>query len=332
MKRAPTPPKSRDEAERPPLESLVDYARLAPSTRNTQPWSFAVRGDEIRVFVDLGRWLRVADPDRRELYLSAGCALENLLVAGAHHGYKASVSYVKEERADGLAAVARFEPGGRAEDRRVPLFGAIGKRQTNRRPYRRRPLARDVMAGLYAAVHDQDVQLWLVTDAETSGRVEPLLALAERTQYSDPAYRRELAESIGSGVFGHGWFEAAAGRLVVKHVDVGGAAARKGVARLHSAPALGVLTSRADDRAVEVRAGQAFERLALTATRMGVALQPMSALMQSPITRAAVAELLPIEAYPQHAFRLGYAPPERRRAPRRPAAGFLRPAKREFDT
>jgi nitroreductase len=326
------PPKPRGEPEPPSLESLVDYARLAPSTRNTQPWSFSVQGDEIRVFVDRERWLRVADPDQRELYLSVGCALENLLVAGAHYGYKASVSYVKEDRADGLAAVARFEPGGRAEDRRVPLFGAIGRRQTNRRPYHRRPLARDVMAGLYAAVYDEDVELWLFTDAETSGRVERLLELAERTQYSDPAYRRELAESIGNGVFGHGWFESAAGRLVVKHVDVGGAAARKGVARLHSAPALGVLTSRADSRAVQVRAGQAFERLALTATRMGVALQPMSALMQSPMTRAAVAELLPVEVYPQHAFRLGYAPPERRRSPRRPAAGFLRPPKKGYDS
>jgi len=322
--KAPDPP---SEPAPPPLQSLVDYARLAPSTRNTQPWSFAVRGDEIRVFVDRDRWLRVADPDQRELYLSAGCALENLLVAGAHHGYQASVSYVEDDRADGLAAVARFETGGKAEDRRVPLFGAIGKRQTNRRPYRRRPLAREVMAGLYAAVHDEDVQLWLLTDAETSGRVEQLLGLAERTQYADPAYRAELAESIGTGVFGHGWFEAAAGRLVVKHVNVGGAAARKEVARLRSAPALGVLTSRADNRAVQVRAGQAFERLALTATRMGVALQPLSALMQSPITRAAVAELLPEEVYPQHVFRLGYAPAERRRSKRRPAAGFLRPAK-----
>jgi nitroreductase len=310
----------------------VDYARLAPSSRNTQPWSFAVRGHEIRVFVDRDRWLRVADPDQRELYLSAGCALENLLVAGAHHGYQTRVSYVEKERADGLAAVARFEPGGRDEDRRVPLFGAIGKRQTNRRPYRARPLARDVMAGLYAAVHDEDVQLWLFTDAETSGRVEQLLGLAERAQYSDPAYRRELAESIMSGVFGHGWFEAAAGGLVVKHVDVGARAARKDVARLHSAPALGVLTSRADNRAVQVRAGQAFERLALTATRMGVALQPLSALMQSPMTRAAVAELLPEEVYPQHVFRLGYAPPERRRSTRRPTAGFLRAAKKGFDS
>jgi nitroreductase len=238
------------------------------------------------------------------------------------------VSYVEEERADGLAAIARFEPGGRSEDRRAPLFGAIGKRQTNRRPYHRRPLAREAMVAFYSAVHDEDVQLWLFTDAETSGRVEQLLALAERTQYSDPAYRRELAESIGSGVFGHGWFEAAAGRLLVKHVDVGATAAGRDVARLHSAPALGVLTSRADNRAVQVRAGQAFERLALTATRMGVALQPLSALMQSPMTRAAVAALLPEEVYPQHVFRLGYAPPERRRSTRRPAAGFLRPPKK----
>jgi nitroreductase len=330
--RAENSPEPLGEPTRNVLKSLVDYARLAPSTRNTQPWSFAVRGSEIRVYVDRERWLRVADPDQRELYLSAGCALENLLVAGAHHGYKASVRYVREDRADGLAASAHFEPGGRAEDRRVPLFGAIGKRQTNRRPYHRRPLARDVMASLYASVHDEGVRLWLFTDAETSGRVEELLALAERTHYADPAYRRELAEAIREGAFGHGWFEAATGGLVVKHVDVGGSAARKGVARLHSAPALGVLTSRTDDRAVQVRAGQAFERLALTATRMGVALQPMSALMQAPMTRAAVAELLPEEVYPQHAFRLGYASPERRRSPRRPTASFVRTAKQEFDS
>jgi nitroreductase len=314
------------------LKSLVDYARLAPSIRNTQPWSFAVRGNEIQVFVDRSRWLRATDPDQRELYLSAGCALENLLVAGAHHGYKVSVSYVQEERADGLAAVARFESGGRAEDRRAPLFGAIAKRQTNRRPYHRRPLGRDALVRLYGAVHDEGVDLWLFTDAQTSGRVGTLLALAERTRYSDPAYRRELADSIRKGVFGHGWLEAAAGELVVKHMDVGGAAARREVARLRSAPALGVLTSSSDDRAAQVRAGQAFQRLALTATRMGVAVQPLSALMQSPMTRAAVAEVLPDEVYPQHVFRVGYAPPERRRSTRRPAAGFLRPAQKESDS
>jgi nitroreductase len=306
------------------LESLVDYALLAPSSHNSQPWSFAVCGNEIRVFVDRERWLRIADSDQRELYVSAGCALENLLVAGAHRGYKAQVSYVSEDRADGLAAIARFEAAGRASNRRAPLFAALRLRHTNRRTYDGRPLARGVMIRLYQAVDDEGMDLFLVTDTETCGRIERLLTLAERAQFSDPAYRRELGESIGSGAFGDGWFKARTGRLLVRHVDIGRSMARKDVARLRSAPAFGVLTSLSNDRGAQVRAGQAFERLALTATTMGVAVQPMSALLELPITRAAVANLLPEEVFPQHAFRLGYAPPERRRTPRRTTAAVLR--------
>jgi len=133
-----------------------------------------------------------------------------------------------------------------------------------------------------------------------------------------------LGDSIGSGAFGDGWLKATAGRLVVHHVDLGRSMARKNVARLQSAPALGVLTSLGNDRGAQVRVGQAFERLALTATRMGVAVQPMSAVLEMPLTRAALANLLPEEVFPQHTFRLGYAPPERRRSPRRPVAEVLR--------
>jgi nitroreductase len=92
---------------------------------------------------------------------------------------------------------------------------------------------------------------------------------------------------------------------------------------------MGLLTSLANDRGSQVRAGQAFERLALTATSMGVALQPMSAVLELPLTRAAVAELLPEEVFPQHVFRLGYAQRERRRSRRRPLADVLRPAGEE---
>ena len=63
------------------LRFLVRYAILAPSTRNTQPWRFRVEGECIEVLADLSRLHPVADRDRRELYLSVGCAIENLLVA-----------------------------------------------------------------------------------------------------------------------------------------------------------------------------------------------------------------------------------------------------------
>ena len=48
-----------------PLARLVYYARLAPSSHNSQPWKFVVGASEIDVFADLSRWLKVSDPSRR---------------------------------------------------------------------------------------------------------------------------------------------------------------------------------------------------------------------------------------------------------------------------
>ena len=61
-------PEKRDETEK--LKFLLRYAILAPSSHNTQPWAFTVGQDEIRVRLNLDRWLRAADPDRRDLHIS----------------------------------------------------------------------------------------------------------------------------------------------------------------------------------------------------------------------------------------------------------------------
>jgi nitroreductase len=51
-------------------------------------------GDQsIEIYADESRWLKIADADKRELYISVGCALENLLVAAEHFGYKTEVDY-----------------------------------------------------------------------------------------------------------------------------------------------------------------------------------------------------------------------------------------------
>jgi nitroreductase len=307
------------------LLRLVEYALLAPSAYNTQPWAFAVGDHEIRVYVDRDRWLRVADPDERDLYVSVGCALENLLIAAARFGHAARVWYEDEERADGLAAVIRLR-GGTMPSRQVrALFDAIPLRQTNRRRYDGRPLAHDVLDALQAAVAQDGIQLRLILEPDPSRRLQELLALAECRQMSDPLYRRELAEWVGQGAWADGWLRSRAGRVALRHLDLGRSRARRDTARVRSAPAVGVLTSLADDRASQMRAGRAFERLALTATARGVAVQPLSALLALPLTRAGVAQLVPDVTFPQHVFRLGYAQRERRHSPRRRLADVLRP-------
>ena len=123
------------------LTFLLRYAILASSSHNTQPWKFSVREDEIQVFVDRTRWLKVADPDQRELYISVGCAVENLLIAAEHFWYGHQVSYFPEPGQEELAATVKFESQGQASPfRDSALFDAIPGRQTNRNVYEERPI------------------------------------------------------------------------------------------------------------------------------------------------------------------------------------------------
>src|SRR5512142_1875309 len=89
-----------DESEFYELEShadqmafLVRYAVLAPSSHNTQPWSFRVTRDGVEVYGDYSRRCGVADPTGRELLMSVGAAITNFCAAAAHFGFEPTVMY-----------------------------------------------------------------------------------------------------------------------------------------------------------------------------------------------------------------------------------------------
>ncbi|WP_243663734.1 nitroreductase family protein [Rhodothermus marinus] len=70
------------------LRFLLNYAVLAPSVHNTQPWRFRVVGSEVELYADRTRALAVADPEDRQLIMSCGAALFHLQVAMRHFGYQ----------------------------------------------------------------------------------------------------------------------------------------------------------------------------------------------------------------------------------------------------
>lgn len=66
---------------------LVRTATLAAHAQDSQPWLLQVTPTGIDLRADLRRNLGTIDPLLREMRLSLGCALENLLLAAAPHGY-----------------------------------------------------------------------------------------------------------------------------------------------------------------------------------------------------------------------------------------------------
>jgi nitroreductase len=71
---------------------LVRSAILAANAHDTQPWLFRVAPDRIDIIADESRNLGAMDPFRREMQLSLGCALENLVLAARAQGYAPRVT------------------------------------------------------------------------------------------------------------------------------------------------------------------------------------------------------------------------------------------------
>lgn len=65
---------------------MMEQAVKAPSGHNTQPWLFRVQKDRIQILPDMSKSLPAVDPDNRELFISLGCATENLCIAAEAKG------------------------------------------------------------------------------------------------------------------------------------------------------------------------------------------------------------------------------------------------------
>lgn len=307
------------------LQFLLRYAILAPSSHNTQPWKFSFGEDEIHVFIDRTRWLKVADPDQRELHISVGCALENLLIAAEHFEYGHQVTYFPEPANEELVATVKLKPQGQPTPFRNPaLFEAILNRQTNRKVYEERPIPQDDLQYLQNCCVEGGIWLHMTDDLETKRKVDELIIRSDATQFSDPAFREELGYWIGQGVFGAPWLIAKIGQLAVTYMNITKGQDKKDSEVLMSAPILAAISSEVNDRESQVKVGQVFERVCLVATTLGIRVHPMSQILEISEQKDEVAKLISKpDVVPQHTFRLGYAELEKEYTPRRPLEEVL---------
>jgi hypothetical protein len=303
------------------LQFLLSYAILAPSSHNSQPWKFNVSGDEIKLYADKTRWLKVADADQRELHISLGCALENLLVAAEHFGYGHNVTYLPGD--EDLVAVVKLAPNGQIS-RDPSLFDAMLSRHTNRKLYENRVVPESTLQMLQNQSADDDLQLYLTYDPKTINSFGDLVVQADKIQYGNPDYRSELGFWLGQGVMGPTGIQAKIAQLYVVLFDAGSGQTKTDAELVNSTPVLGFISSRENDRTSQVKAGQLFERVWLAAEAEGLRMHPMSQALEVPELKSKLAELVPEkEFYTQQTFRLGYAEPEKEHTPRRPVKDVI---------
>jgi hypothetical protein len=103
---------------------LISFAVCAPSGHNSQPWKFQVVGNTIVISPDFSKRLPVVDSSDKELFISLGCALENLQIAATNYGYLSDYDYT-----DGKIVVTFTKSDNCVVD---TLFAHIKTRHTHR--------------------------------------------------------------------------------------------------------------------------------------------------------------------------------------------------------
>ena len=306
------------------VEGLLRSATLAPSMHNTQPWQFRVLRDSqtIELSADPSRMLRHADPDGRAVHIACGAALLNLRLAIAVAGRQPVVRLLPDAGQPLLLAEVRLAGRYRPGEMESELQAAIAARHTNRQPFSNRRVPPGVLAELAEAAVLEGAVLHFPGHDETA-RLLHLASEAERDQFADPAYRAELSHWVGGSRHRDGVPDSALG----PRDPMGETPTRDftpaqhealGYAWFEESPQLAVLSTATSTRLDWLRAGQALQRVLLTATARGLATTPLTQPLETTDAWMVRDPGSGIEI-PQMILRLGYGLPVTA-TPRRPVS------------
>ena len=172
------------------LHELVRYATLAPSSHNTQCWKFRLEDKAISILPDLSRRCPAVDPDDHHLFVSLGCAAENLVQAALANGLK---GYTDFDATGGNLLRIALEPTNPVVS---TLFQAMAERQSTRGEYDGQPLARQELELLERAGNGNGVQVILLTERQAMEKVLAYVVQGNTAQINDPAFVAELKQWI----------------------------------------------------------------------------------------------------------------------------------------
>ncbi|MFM0567644.1 nitroreductase family protein [Paraburkholderia caledonica] len=313
------------------LRFALRYAVLAPSNHNTQPWHFIVDGDSVTLCADRRRALPVVDPFDRELIISCGAALFNLRVALSHFALAYAITLFPSRLDPDVLAHVQIVPHGHCDVALAPLFPAIRQRVTTREIFPDEPLPSGLLQQFVDAAEAEGADAACALGAPLREKLAELVADADRIQFDDPRFRRELASWIhprrrddGMPALSHGMaalLDLAAPLLasVVRTFDLGGGLAAAHHALAAGSPLLICLGTSTDDAPAWLSAGQALERLLLVAANAGITASYLNQPTEISTLRERLRTTLKMDAVPQVLLRVGRGQPAAH-SPRRPLA------------
>jgi nitroreductase len=297
---------------------ILTWAATAPSGHNAQPWTVHIAGPgHWSISISRRRRLPAVDPDDREASLSIGAFLENVIVSAAAMGYRVEYRVVGQASIDRPLIDLRLY---RAAPVDYPLT-RLARRRTVRNGYANDPIRSDDLRNIL----DDGSSMRYLSRGTPQARylAEATIATNRKQAYRDPA-QEELADWIR-------WSKAEQARyrngLTPKSMEIEGfvgwyvghfydrasvltkdfreRGVQQAIERVRQGAGWMVMTG-GDTVAEWVETGRAFQRMWLGLRERGIAIHPMTQLLEETTDIAQVTRALSISQTPQFILRVGY--------------------------
>ncbi|KRB80035.1 hypothetical protein ASE01_00550 [Nocardioides sp. Root190] len=302
------------------VRRLVQFACLAPSVHNTQPWRWRYDGLVLTLLADEDRRLTSSDPSGRNLTISCGAALHHLQFAARALACDAFVTLAPDHAPDGELARIRIHrvPGRPVVGEDIEL---IRSRCTDRRRFTAWPVPDHRMLQLCQVAEPWGVRAAAVLSDRDRIRLE-LLANRALTFLDLEAERRVEQD----GWIDHGPVDG----IPLDHLPdapnplQARTRFRPGLLEdtrlvIHGGDRVIAIGAATDDRTSWLRAGQALSAVWLEAARGGLSVVPMSQPIEVESIRREIAKSVLGNAFQPHILlQIGLQAIGRRELPRTP--------------
>ena len=308
------------------LRFLLKFAVLAPSSHNTQPWRFQIENNRIDVLADPKRRLLVSDRNDRQLFISLGCAIENILTAAYCYGYGSEVIYFPDNSFDQAIASIELREDQETMAKDAFSLGSLINRVTNRGKYKKDLPPENFLEKIQELADDR-VRVDLLTGDKKNLAAEIAVEAAIEAM-NDPEFRRELSSYVknnftrsktGIPCFGMGIPDPISllAPFLIKYINLNKLSKKKDEDLLKNhTPAIIVLSTPTDTKEDWLRAGQVYEKINLEAYKIQLATAMWAAPIQISDFYRELQKVTNTDNRPQALFRLGYPVKEVRHSPR----------------
>ncbi len=317
-----------------PRVRLVASGLLAASNHNMQPWKIKLdAGDPMAfyLYADSARMTKEVDPDARQMMISQGTFLEYIAVAGQKTGWKVDITLFplgEYDEAD-LAASMDAKPVAKvllskavatnAEATNSALYDAIFLPDTNRSAYEATPLT-PAQADTFAALPcpggvaiklyqtEQDIKQigdYAMQSATIEAGVERVMdeagAIFRANEYQKNQFRYGYSVE-GQGTSGFMKHILQGLVTLFPGMNSGSAATKTFISSTQTSvdntPAYAMIVTSGNSRTQQVESGMLYSKLVLTGHTLGLAMQPLSQVLEE----------YPEMQAPYTAFKQQYAP------------------------